>query len=111
MIVMNDEMKWNEDDRSCSAARRPGGLRTLGATQLGKMGEERGGYVPEVHVPDEEHVQICLNCTKKKCTGSCSKVGRTTTGRRRKMQNAKCKMQNEEGGSASQNCSSLQNET
>ena len=26
------------------------------------------------YVPDEEHVQICLHCTKKKCTGYCRLV-------------------------------------
>ena len=36
------------------------------------------------YVPDEEHVNICLNCKKKKCTGSCSLVSRTTTGKKRK---------------------------
>jgi hypothetical protein len=36
------------------------------------------------YVPDEEHVHICLNCTKKKCTGYCSLVSKTTTGKSRK---------------------------
>ena len=26
------------------------------------------------YVPDEEHVQICLNCKKKTCKGSCALV-------------------------------------
>ena len=26
------------------------------------------------YVPDEEHVQICLNCKKKRCKGYCSLV-------------------------------------
>lgn len=73
MVVMNDEMRWNEDDSSCSATRRPGGLRTIGAAQLGTMGEERG-YVSSVHIPDEEHVQTCLNCKRPKCSGSCRDV-------------------------------------
>ena len=82
MIVMNEEMKFNEDDRSAAAVRRPGGLRTIGATQLG--GLANGGYVHETRIPDEEHVQICLNCTRKTCSGSCKLVGKTTTGRRRR---------------------------
>lgn len=36
------------------------------------------------YVPDEEHAHICLNCKKKNCTGSCSLVSRTTTGKKRK---------------------------
>jgi hypothetical protein len=28
------------------------------------------------YVPDEEHVQICLNCERKKCTGYCKDVRR-----------------------------------
>lgn len=40
------------------------------------------------YVPDEEHVHICLNCTKKKCKGSCSLVSRTTTGKKRQKKEA-----------------------
>lgn len=30
---------------------------------------ERGTYVP-----DDAHIDICLNCTKEKCTGYCKRV-------------------------------------
>ena len=30
---------------------------------------ERGQYVP-----DDAHIDICLNCTRKKCTGYCKRV-------------------------------------
>jgi hypothetical protein len=40
------------------------------------------------YVPDEEHAQICLNCTKKKCKGSCSLMSRTTTGKKRQKKEA-----------------------
>ena len=40
------------------------------------------------YVPDEEHVHICLGCKKKKCTGSCSLVSRTTTGKKRQKKEA-----------------------
>jgi hypothetical protein len=72
MIVMNDEMRWNEDDRSSSTAHRPGGLRSLGATQLGGLAS--GGYVHETRIPDEDNVQTCLNCKRPKCSGSCRDV-------------------------------------
>ena len=40
------------------------------------------------YIPDEEHVHICLNCTKKKCKGSCSLMSRTTTGKKRQKKEA-----------------------
>lgn len=27
-----------------------------------------------VYVPDDAHIDICLNCTKKKCTGKCKLI-------------------------------------
>ena len=40
------------------------------------------------YVPDEEHVQICLNCTKKNCKGYCSLMSKTTTGKKRQKKEA-----------------------
>lgn len=55
---------------------------SIGALTLGQMGERRGE--PEhVSIPDEEHVQICLNCTRKRCTGYCNKVRNYGTRRKK----------------------------
>lgn len=55
--------------------------KPIGARTLGQMGERRGEH-ESVYIPDEEHVQICLNCTRKRCTGYCNKV--RSYGKRRK---------------------------
>lgn len=34
---------------------------------------ERGAYVP-----DDAHIDICLNCTRKKCTGYCKLMSKNT---------------------------------
>ncbi len=34
---------------------------------------ERGTYVP-----DDAHIDICLNCTRKKCTGYCKLMSKNT---------------------------------
>lgn len=31
-----------------------------------------------VYVPDDAHIDICLNCTKKKCTGYCKLMSKNT---------------------------------
>jgi hypothetical protein len=55
---------------------------------LGESGGPRKRMEAGQYVPDEEHAQICLNCTKKKCKGSCSLMSRTTTGRKRQKKEA-----------------------
>ena len=89
MIVMNDAMRWNEGD-DCS---RPcGGIRPITARQPGAFeGAAVAGrreYVNRIeggqYVPDEEHVQVCLNCTRKKCTGYCKDVRSYGRGRKKK---------------------------
>lgn len=58
--------------------------KPIGASSLGRMGERK--MEPEhVHIPDEEHVQICLNCTRKRCTGYCNRV--RGYGKKRKKEN------------------------
>ena len=31
-----------------------------------------------VYIPDEAHIDICLNCTRKKCTGNCKLMSKNT---------------------------------
>ena len=47
--------------------------KPIGARSLGQMGERAAAH-EHVRIPDEEHVQICLNCTRKRCTGYCNRV-------------------------------------
>lgn len=78
MIVMNDEMRFNENDRSNMKRMRG----PIGAHSLGVMGEvPRRGVAHKVgaieggrYVPDEINVETCLSCTRKKCTGYCKKL-------------------------------------
>lgn len=56
------------DDCSLVGIKKP-----IGARSLGQMGE-RAAEPEHVRIPDEEHVQICLNCTRKRCTGYCNRV-------------------------------------
>lgn len=46
-----------------------------------QMRNNRGGYTQierGTYIPDDAHIDICLNCTRKKCTGYCKLMSKNT---------------------------------
>ena len=83
---MGDIRSMSTDEMVSRKIERGKPLHAHGAQ--GDLGGPQRRMEAGQYVPDEEHVQICLNCTKKKCKGSCSLMSRTTTGKKRQKKEA-----------------------
>lgn len=42
--------------------------------------QKRVYYKKKEKIPDEENIDICLNCTRKNCNGSCKNIRRKNNG-------------------------------